>query len=525
MTSFPMTTAFIILSILSQGGLAENPSALCSSEGQPLVMITEALKLDFNVVHEFDASTEIIHEGHNSLIKKIQLSDESAVVVKRVNRVYNHMEYQVRKMVVLNKFEFFTKIYACVQSVNFMYVVMEFVDGRSFADEILKHEMKNLGGGAPLLAFLMPAFNLIDEMNASYLVHGDITPQHMMKKPSGELKILGMDFVVHLDERSFKVARESFFSPTTKVTNSIKGRLDDLYSLIMSIAVCLTSEIELLYLNHFDIFSETKVQIMLNPNTNDPKTKGVINDRLKTIFSSVGFGEYESDRKLTNVNLTTVFADVHELDDLRFSFDEIIDIVRRTALQNGIHKEIVNPPSQRKRVEEAVSKHPIIDAGGKMTDLVNYDHGLDEEWWKVDLDNFNSDLVEDDEIDFTIKEIEPYSEYNDALYGYNPNESTGYIQHNSQDLLGSGLDHKRQSKIPSNGPTGRIGSQAQDEAKLTVEIIKDYSAGKHPSNDKTPLSYLNPAEIRPDKRKTGNRLAYILKPIELSSNHSQRLII
>lgn len=121
---------------------------------------------------------------------------------------------------------------------NTAYLVMEFLDGCSLKDHVIKN------GRIPARQFLnqlRPLLQDIETMHQRGVIHRDIAPDNIILQPDGRLKLI--DFGAarsYLGEKSMSVVVKKGFAPVEQYLRTGLNASTDVYAIAASIYFCIT---------------------------------------------------------------------------------------------------------------------------------------------------------------------------------------------------------------------------------------------------------------------------------------------
>lgn len=132
-------------------------------------------------------------------------------------------------------------VYDCFQANNTVYLVMEYVEGKS-----LKQYLQETGPMEPQACFALfrPLMEDLAVIHRQGLIHRDIAPDNIILAPDGKLRII--DFGTareYMGEASLTVVVKKGFAPLEQYTRKGQSGATDVYALAATLYYCITGHL------------------------------------------------------------------------------------------------------------------------------------------------------------------------------------------------------------------------------------------------------------------------------------------
>lgn len=163
---------------------------------------------------------------------------------KEREKGYNNFRKEAQKIAKIDEMHSIVRVRDTFLDNNTAYIVMDYVAGVSLKDKVRKEGPMEL---SELLELLLPMMEDLAEVHKLGLIHRDISPDNIVIRPDGRVKLLdlgaAMDISTGSGEQTQLVAKKGFSPPEQYASAGKIGPWTDVYSLCATIFYCVTGKV------------------------------------------------------------------------------------------------------------------------------------------------------------------------------------------------------------------------------------------------------------------------------------------
>lgn len=151
---------------------------------------------------------------------------------------------EARKMSKVSDIHSVVRVHNVFQENGTAYICMDFVEGRTLLDRLLKHGTLPWDTAKNIFLPIVQAMGQVHQMG---LIHRDLSPDNLMIQPDGHVKILDLgaakDLNLNTGKSSMQVAKNGFSPLEQYLQSGISGSWSDVYSLAATMYYTLTGKV------------------------------------------------------------------------------------------------------------------------------------------------------------------------------------------------------------------------------------------------------------------------------------------
>ncbi len=162
---------------------------------------------------------------------------------------------EARKMAKVSDISAVVHVHDTFEENNTAYIVMEFVEGETLKDRLIRTGFMSMRETVNLLR---PVIAALDNVHRQGLIHRDISPDNIMIQNNGRVRILDLGAAKELDtgsQMTSQLVAKKGFSPVEQYASGTgkTGPASDVYSMCVTIYVCVTGKMPPDSLDRIDV--------------------------------------------------------------------------------------------------------------------------------------------------------------------------------------------------------------------------------------------------------------------------------
>lgn len=293
----------------------------CTMKGEKLKILVGKADPDMNVIKAFEDSEQKLGEGGFGLVKKIKWGETPYrfAAVKKI-KFNADIAFEIgRELYILNKFsgnDFTTKLLACVQTDDELYLVMNVIYGKSLEEWDNQKIIRSMLPSQTFALFLQ-GYKALEYLFINGIVHNDIKPDNVLiNKEMDKLYLadFGLAGFAEIVEKKLG-GTQGYISPGRFNKGYKFTVLDDMYSWTMSIAEILGGEKRLFgsFVSIHGLYKSGKRHVCFKKRSTECRDK--LTKIVSEIFRDAGYGQYDdNEKKIVEMNLTTLLTNIIHFD-------------------------------------------------------------------------------------------------------------------------------------------------------------------------------------------------------------------
>lgn len=151
---------------------------------------------------------------------------------------------EARKMAKLDRIPSIVRVRDSFRENKTAYIVMDFVEGVTLKEYLLKHGVMDYSSSVKMLR---PIMESLSHIHRAGLIHRDISPDNIMIQTDGAVRLLDMgaavDMKIDHGGASMTVAKNGFSAPEQYMENGKLGSWTDVYAMCATIYYCLSGKL------------------------------------------------------------------------------------------------------------------------------------------------------------------------------------------------------------------------------------------------------------------------------------------